>query len=100
DQEDQNTLWLYTRHARQGRQGFTKLLTEPDHPDYKAFCLGPAHGTGYNDQIVIEMRDFLQAIETGEPVFPTFRDGFEVSRIIAAAVRSHEQHRWISVDEI
>jgi predicted dehydrogenase len=100
DQEDQNVLWLYNRHARPGRQGFTKLLTGPDHPDYKAFCLGPAHGTGYGDQIIIEARDFLKAIETRESVFPTFRDGLEVSRVIAASVRSHEQRSWISIDEI
>ena len=100
DQEDQNTLWMYDRRTRPGRQGFTRLLTGPDHPDYKAFCLGPGHGTGYNDQIIIEARDFIQAIETGNAVFPTFRDGLEVSRVVAAAVRSHEQRRWINVGEM
>jgi hypothetical protein len=43
-----------------------KILTGPAHPDYLPFCQGPGHGTGYQDQIIIEAKDFLQAIETGE----------------------------------
>ena len=60
DQEDQNALWLYKGDARpEGRRGFTKILTGPAHPDYQAFCLGPGHGTGYQDQIIIEATRFL-----------------------------------------
>ncbi|MBL6945928.1 MAG: Gfo/Idh/MocA family oxidoreductase [Rhodospirillales bacterium] len=100
DQEDQNALWLYKGDARPDRQGFTKILTGPEHPDYKQFCLGPGHGTGYQDQIIIEARDFLRAIETGEPIWPTFRDGMEVNRIIEAAWISNDEKRWVSLDEI
>jgi predicted dehydrogenase len=97
DQEDQNALWLYDRSARPGRQGFTKLLTGPEHPDFGSFCLGPGHGTGYNDQITIEARDFLRAIETKEDVFPTFQDGLEVSRVTSAVLRSHRDRGWVRV---
>jgi predicted dehydrogenase len=97
DQEDQNSLWLYTRDGRRGRDGFVRILTGPEHPDYKAFCLGAGHGTGYGDQIIIEARDFLRAIETGESIFPTFQDGLEVSRVVAAAFRSNEERRWVNV---
>lgn len=100
DQEDQNALWLYDSSAKSDRQGYTKILTGPEHPDYKAFCLGPGHGTGYQDQIIIEAKDFLQAIETGQPVWPTFRDGLEVSRVIDAAWKSFEEQRWVDLSEI
>lgn len=100
DQEDQNALWLYKSDDKQGRQGFRKILTGGDHPDYAAFCQGPGHGTGYQDQIIIEARDFLLAIETGKPVWPTFRDGMEVARIVAAAWQSNETGRWQSVGAI
>ena len=100
DQEDQNALWLYDSDAKPDRQGFTKILTGPEHPDYKAFCLGPGHGTGYQDQIIIEAKDFLRAIETGDAVWPTFRDGLEVSRVIEAAWKSHEEKRWVLLNEI
>jgi predicted dehydrogenase len=100
DQEDQNALWLYDAGAPIGRRGFTKILTGPEHPDYAAFCEGPGHGTGYNDQIIIEMRDFLKAIATSEPVFPTFRDGLEVSRVTQAVLRSCERGGWVDVSEV
>jgi predicted dehydrogenase len=97
DAEDQNALWFYDARLRPGRQGFAKLLTAPEHPDYGAFCEGPGHGTGYAAQIIIEARDFLQAIETGVPVFPTFDDGLQVSRVIAAAFRSHADGGWVDI---
>ena len=100
DQEDQNALWFYDSAAKKGRQGYTKILTGPEHPDYLPFCQGPGHGTGYQDQIIIEAKDFLQAIEAGENVWPTFRDGLEVSRVIEAAWASHDEKRWVSLNEV
>jgi predicted dehydrogenase len=97
DQEDQNALWLYKGDGRPDRQGFTKILTGPPHPDYLAFCQGPGHGTGYQDQIIIEARDFLAAIATKKPVWPTFEDGHAVNLLIDAAWRSLDEARWIAV---
>ncbi|MCA3573441.1 MAG: Gfo/Idh/MocA family oxidoreductase [Aestuariivirga sp.] len=97
DQEDQNALWLYRSSDPQGRQGFAKILTGPEHPDYQAFCLGPGHGTGYQDQIIIEARDFLEAIATGGPRWPTFEDGHMVNRIIEAAWASQESRGWVDL---
>lgn len=100
DQEDQNALWFYKGDQRTNRQGFTKILTGPEHPDYKPFCLGPGHGTGYQDQIIIEARDFLEAIATGTNKWPTFRDGMEVNQIIEAAFVSHQERRWVDVASV
>ena len=61
DQEDQNAVWLYKSQDNPEKQGFKKILTGPQHPDYEQFCQGPGHGTGYQDQIIIEARDFLTA---------------------------------------
>lgn len=97
DQEDQNALWLYKAEGPAAERGFRKILTGPDHPDYLQFCQGPGHGTGYQDQIIIEARDFLRAVETGQPVWPTFRDGLAVSRVIAAAHTSHATGEWVSL---
>ena len=100
DQEDQNALWLYQTGAPRDREGFTKILVGPEHPDFDAFCQGAGHGTGYQDQIIIEARDFLKAIETGEAVWPTFRDGLEVDRVIAAAYVSAANGTWVDVKTI
>ena len=100
DQEDQNAIWLYRAEGPEATRGFTKILTGPAHPDYEPFCLGPGHGTGYQDQIIIEAKDFLTAIETKNNIWPTFRDGMEVNRIVKAALLSSEEKRWIDVETI
>jgi predicted dehydrogenase len=97
DQEDQNALWLYRAEGADATRGFAKIMTGPAHPDYAAFCQGAGHGTGYQDQIIIEARDFLRAIETGAPVWPTFADGLAVAEVVAAARTSHMTKRWTDV---
>jgi predicted dehydrogenase len=94
DQEDQNALWLYRAEGPEATRGFVKILTGPAHPDYAAFCQGPGHGTGYQDQIIIEARDFLQAIHSGAAIWPSFRDGLMVAEIAAAARRSQSSGTW------
>jgi predicted dehydrogenase len=97
DQEDQNAVHLYRAEGPEATRGFTRILTGPYHPDYLAFCQGPGHGTGYQDQIIIEAKDFLTAIATGQPVWPTFRDGLAVSQIVDTAFQSSESGRWLAV---
>ncbi len=99
DQEDQNAVHLYRDEGPQATRGFTRILTGPYHPDYLAFCQGPGHGTGYQDQIVIEARDFLAAIHAGRSLWPTFRDGLAVSQIIETAFQSSADGRWHQVPQ-
>lgn len=97
DQEDQNAVWLYRAEGPEATRGFTRILTGPAHPDYGSFCQGPGHGTGYQDQIIIEARDFLAAVSSGAPVWPTFRDGLAVAQIIDTAFRASDDGRWHAV---
>ena len=97
DQEDQNVIWLYRMDMPEAQSGFTKILTGPAHPDYLPFCQGPGHGTGYQDQIIIEAKDFLEAIASGESKWPTFRDGMAVNQIVAAALASSDAKSWVNI---
>jgi predicted dehydrogenase len=97
DQEDQNALWVYKADDPPALRGFRKILAGPEHPDYLPFCQGPGHGTGYQDQIIIEAKDFLTAIATGKAIWPTFRDGMEVNRIIAGAHASAASGAWVDL---
>ena len=99
DQEDQNAVHLYRAEGPEATRGFTRILTGPAHPDYLPFCQGPGHGTGYQDQIIIEAKDFLTAIATGKPVWPTFRDGLAVSQIIDTAFQASDSGRWLTVPQ-
>ncbi len=100
DQEDQNAIWLYKAEGPEATRGFTKILTGPAHPDYEPFCLGPGHGTGYQDQIIIEAKDFLEAIASGEQRWPTFRDGMDVNQIVTAALVSSDEKRWVETKDV
>ncbi len=100
DQEDQNALWIYRADGPEADRGFTKLLTGPAHPDYLPFCQGPGHGTGYQDQIIIEARDFLSAVETGKAVWPTFDDGLAVWEVVEAVRASHRTGAWTAVNQV
>jgi predicted dehydrogenase len=97
DQEDQNALWLYRADDAPDLRGFRKILIGPAHPDYLPFCQGPGHGTGYQDQIIIEAKDFLRAIASKTSIWPTFHDGMEVNRIIAAARVSAASGAWVDL---
>jgi predicted dehydrogenase len=97
DQEDQNAIWLYKMSDDEAERGFRKILTGPAHPDYEPFCQGPGHGTGYQDQIIIEARDFLDAIHSGQPVWPTFRVGLDVARIVHTALASAQTRSWLNI---
>ena len=100
DQEDQNALWLYKAEGPESERGFRKILTGPAHPDYEPFCQGPGHGTGYQDQIIIEARDFLEAIADGENRWPTFADGLAVSRVVEVARTSNSAGVWTPVQSV
>ncbi len=97
DQEDQNSIELYLMEGPEAERGFRKILTGPAHPDYSSFCQGPGHGTGYQDQITIEARDFLQAVATKSNIWPTFQEGVEVARIVEAAHDSSLKRTWVDV---
>jgi predicted dehydrogenase len=99
DQEDQNTLWLYTSEGPEAERGFRKILAGPAHPDYLPFCQGPGHGTGYQDQIIIEANDFLRAIHQKQNIWPTFEEGMEVNRVVKAALDSHDKCAWVNVKD-
>lgn len=99
DQEDQNAIHLYLMDGPEAERGFRKILTGPVHPDYLPFCQGPGHGTGYQDQIIIEANDFLRAIETGKNIWPTFQEGLEVNRVVQAARVSSAKGAWVDVKD-
>ena len=99
DQEDQNALHLYTMDGLESERGFKKILTGPTHPDYEAFCQGPGHGTGYQDQIIIEANDFIRAIHEGRNIWPTFSEGMEVNRVVSAALDSSKKNIWVNISD-
>lgn len=98
DMEDQNVLWYYDSKVKAAHQGFTRLLMGTPHPNFQALCPGDGHGTGYGEQIVVELYNFLTAIEKGEACWPSFADGLSVDKVIDAAFQSWQSKSWVSIN--
>ncbi len=81
------------------RQGFRRILIGPEHPDYAAFCPAAGHGIGFNDAVIVEVRDLVDSILQQRPAYPDFNAGREVDRVMAAAEQSWRQGRWVKLSE-
>ncbi len=84
DLEDLNTLQFYDATAEAGTQGFTRILvTEPEHP-YAASWWPTGHMLGYEHGFVHQAKDFVEALAAGIQPTPSFDDGVQVQRVLAA----------------
>ena len=82
DQERFNELRVYRNEDPAGRRGFRTILAGPEHTDYRPFCPAPGHGLGINDLKVIETRNLLRAVATGERAQPEFHEGARVQSVV------------------
>ncbi|MGW3652094.1 Gfo/Idh/MocA family protein [Streptomyces sp. NPDC000878] len=72
--------------------GFRRILvTEPDHPYLDAWW-PPGHGLGYEHTFVHQARDLVHAIAAGSRPRPSFADGLQVQRVLAAVEESAEKN--------
>ncbi|MEU9285673.1 Gfo/Idh/MocA family oxidoreductase [Streptomyces sp. NPDC048275] len=88
DLERLNEL-AYHDHTEPGAHaGFRRILvTEPDHPYLEAWW-PPGHGLGYEHTFVHQARDLVRAIAEGQRPEPSFADGLQVQRVLAAVEES------------
>jgi predicted dehydrogenase len=75
-------------------------LAGPDTPPYGHFCPAPGHQLGFNDLKTIEVAHLIKAIAGEERASPDFHEGYEIQRVIAAALRSAQENAWVSVADI
>jgi len=88
DQERLNELEIYTAGHGGEPTGFQRILSGPALPPYGAFIQSSGHQLGFNDLKVIEVRNLLASIVSGEPAYPAFEDALKVERVIDRAMRS------------
>jgi predicted dehydrogenase len=83
----------YHDHTEPGTHaGFRRILiTEPEHPYLDAWW-PPGHGLGYEHSFVHQARDLVQAIAAGRRPEPSFADGLQVQRVLAAVEESAEKN--------
>jgi predicted dehydrogenase len=88
DLENLNELQFLDATAPAREQGFRRIVvTEPEHPYLDAWW-PQGHIIGWEHTFTHEVRDLLLAIDGGTEPSPSFEDGLEVQRILAAVEES------------
>ncbi|TLS39517.1 Gfo/Idh/MocA family oxidoreductase [Streptomyces montanus] len=88
DLERLNELSYHDGKEPGAHAGFRRILvTEPEHPYLEAWW-PPGHGLGYEHTFVHQARDLVHAIAEGSPPAPSFADGLQVQRVLAAVEES------------
>jgi predicted dehydrogenase len=99
DFENMNYLEFYDAEEDPDIAGFHRIMvTEPQHP-YVAAWWPAGHGLGYEHGFSHQVVDLVTAIAGGTDPAPSFADGLQVQRVLAAVESSSESGRWESVPE-
>ncbi|MBT8159679.1 MULTISPECIES: Gfo/Idh/MocA family protein [Arthrobacter] len=84
DLENLNELNFMDASAPVREQGFRRILVnEPEHP-YMDVWWPQGHIIGWEHTFTHQIRDFLTAIQDGTAPVPSFEDGLEIQRVLAA----------------
>jgi predicted dehydrogenase len=94
DFEDMNVLHYFDGGDDAAVSGFRRIVvTEPQHPYVDAWW--PAgHGLGYEHAFVHQAVDFVRAVAGGTAPTPSFADGLQVQRVLAAVEDSAAAGAW------
>ncbi|MDQ0102563.1 putative dehydrogenase [Paenarthrobacter nicotinovorans] len=88
DLENLNELGFLDATVPVREQGFRRILVnEPEHP-YAAAWWPQGHVIGWEHTFTHQIRDFLLAVRDGSEPSPSFDDGLQVQRVLAAVEES------------
>ncbi|MFE7226352.1 Gfo/Idh/MocA family protein [Nocardioides sp. NPDC057577] len=94
DFEDMNVLHFHDATLPDTEGGFRRIVvTEPEHP-WVAGWWPPGHGLGYEHGFTHQAVDLVQALGDGTEPTPTFADGLQVQRVLAAVETSSDTRTW------
>ncbi|MCX4623569.1 MULTISPECIES: Gfo/Idh/MocA family protein [Streptomyces] len=92
DLERLNELEYHDGTGDAAHGGFRRILvTEPNHPYLDAWW-PPGHGLGYEHTFAHQARDLVHAVAEGRSPEPSFADGLQVQRVLAAVEESAEKN--------
>ena len=92
-----NRLRFYSSADPVGRQGYRLIDVGPENPNYGAFLPIANFALGYNETKRIEVAEVIESVVTGEPMWPTFDDGYNIARIVDACFESQSKRAWVDV---
>src|SRR5271170_3139943 len=88
----------YFDHSDEGRvRGWRSLhITDSDHP-YMGHWWVPGLQIGYEHTFIHQVADFLEALASGKPASPTFREALATDYVTDAVLQSAHSGRWEKV---
>ncbi|XBH20998.1 Gfo/Idh/MocA family oxidoreductase [Jonesiaceae bacterium BS-20] len=98
DFEDMNVLHYYDANDPAEIAGYRRIVvTEAEHA-YIANWWPPGHGLGYEHGFTHQAVDLVTAIANGEQLSPSFADGLQVQKVLAAVEdSSNNRAGWTTV---
>src|SRR5215212_11821789 len=98
DFEDMNVLQFFDGTEAAEIAGFRRIIvTEPGHP-YVAAWWPAGHGLGYEHGFTHQVVDLVTAIAENTDPAPSFADGLQVQRVLAAVERSAaDRSTWTDI---
>ncbi|MFI0373074.1 Gfo/Idh/MocA family protein [Actinomadura sp. 1N219] len=98
DLESLNELWFHDAADDPAVSGFRRIVvTEPVHP-YAGRWWPPGHILGYEHTFTHQIADLLTAIADGADPSPSFADGLQVQRVLAAVAGSAASRQWVDIE--
>ena len=94
DFEDMNVLHFFDGTEDAGTAGFRRIMvTEAQHP-YVGAWWPPGHVIGYEHGFIHQAVDLVRDIAAGTDPTPSFADGLQVQRVLAAVETSSDNDSW------
>lgn len=78
-------------------RGFRTVYSGPAHPYGEGLWPIPGLGIGYSETKIVECHDFFKAIADGEQPSPNFEDGYRISLVADAIIKSGEIQSWVEI---
>jgi len=79
-------------------RGYRTVYSGPAHPYGSGLWPIPALGIGYGETKIIECYDLCMAIASGKQPSPNFEDGYRISLIADAILKSGETGAWVDIE--
>ena len=94
DLHDLHRLEYFDHRDESRLRGWKDIhITDGDHPYMKHWWV-PGLQIGYEHTFIHQAADFLEAVGTGKPVAPTFRDGLATEYVTDAVLKSAATKQW------
>jgi predicted dehydrogenase len=97
DYDEINRLKVYSSQDKPEKQGYRAIDVGPDRKNFAAFLPVANFGLGYNEFKAIEVCEVVHSVATGKSQWPTFRDGYEIMRVVEACFTSSNERAWVNV---